>query len=53
MCKHVSTDFQSLNRFPAPADLHFGLENSREWLKIKDFRQNGRLKVNYADLNQL
>ena len=30
-----------------------GWDLAKNWLKIKDFRQNGRLKVNYADLHRL
>ena len=49
--KHDSTNFHSLTLLPGPVDLHFGLGLSQNWLKIKDFPQNGRLKVKYADLN--
>ena len=48
---NISTDFHSFTPFLGPVDLHFGLEISQKWLKIKDYRTNGRLKVNYADLN--
>ena len=51
--KNVSTVFCPLTSFLGLIDLHFGLEISQNWLKIKDYRTNGRPKFNYAEYTPL